>query len=127
VKPELKQLPIPTDHPLTELDCDYRRAYEARFDGGRYSVFVTHDNLAGPAAPPDHRWHISVAGEHDIPPWPAMAAIVHEARPGVPFALPLPPQSQWLNFNRRVLHVYEVRDELLTAQWAFEGRGDRPT
>lgn len=119
---DFKQLPIPAE--IMRLDSDPKpRLYEVRFQGHRYSVIVSRDHIE-PANP---RWHVSVAGERTIPPWEAFAAIVHEIRPGIVFCQPLPPPSQWLNVDSRVLHAWEVDDPPLAAQWRAEGLGHQPT
>jgi hypothetical protein len=39
----------------------------------------------------------------------------------------VPPRSWWINVHPHVLHLYEIKDMALTAQWRAEARGDRPT
>lgn len=105
-----------------ELTC-----YKAWCDTRLYSVIVSHDNIArdirGRAilSGPDLRWHVSVAGELNLPIWKDFVAIVQEVRPGVMFCVPMPPRQFWLNVNPNVLHVWEIRDPSLESQWREEG------
>ena len=41
--------------------------------------------------------------------------------------LGIPPRSFWLNVHPDVLHLWEIRDEALLAQWKAERQGQRPT
>lgn len=74
------------------------------------------------------RWHLSVAHEDRIPTWEELVDAAHALRPGVAFCMGLPPRSWWLNYDERVLHLWEIRDAHLIDQWrAFAGRGVTPT
>jgi hypothetical protein len=106
---------------LRWLDCliDHSR---------RYSVIQTRDNfLHGMNAPPDWRWHISVAGEKDVPRWKDLVAIVQDLRPGVFFCVGLPPRSMWMSHHPHTLHATEIKDDTLIEQWRMEGRAMRST
>lgn len=72
-------------------------------------------------------WHIALAHRDRIPVWEELAACAHDLRPGVPFALGVPPRSWWINVHPHVLHLWELRDWPLIEQWKAERRGDRPT
>lgn len=93
-----------------------------------YSVLSSrdpiHDRRSGP---PDYRWHISVAGETDVPEWAHMVAIAHRLRPGICFVVGVPPRSWWINVHPHCLHLWETRDANLEAQWRGEARGDTPS
>lgn len=101
---------------------DELHAYKAFCDTRLYSVIVSHDNITNERQIPDYRWHVSVAGESYLPKWADFVAIVQEVRPGVMFCVPMPPRQFWLNVNPNVLHVWEIRDEMLTRQWREEAR-----
>jgi hypothetical protein len=75
------------------------------------------------------RWHMSVAHEDRIPTWDELVDAAHALRPGVPFCVGLPPKSWWLNYDERVLHLWEIRDEPLVEGWRKVGlqREDTPT
>jgi hypothetical protein len=75
----------------------------------------------------DRRWHISVSHKSRVPTWEEMVRTAHDLRPGVVFVIGVPPRSMWMNVHPNVLHLWEVRDRNLIAQWRFEGRGDAPT
>ncbi len=62
-----------------------------------------------------------------MPPWKVLVAIGHELRPGVPFCVGVPPKSWWMNIHPHVLHLYEIKDTNLLAQWRAEGQGHTPT
>jgi hypothetical protein len=101
------------------------QVFDAHVGANGYSVIVSRDPLCGDRD--DMRWHVSVAGERDVPTWADLAAIAHGARPGVPFALGVPPRSWWLNVHEHCLHLWEVVDRPLLAQWRSERVGHTPT
>lgn len=94
--------------------------WDARCDSRRYSVIRSRDNIAAKGAP-DWRWHISVAGQSDVPKWRDLVALAHEIRPGIFFVVGVPPKSLWMNVHPHCLHLLEFKDENLMAQWRFEG------
>jgi hypothetical protein len=68
------------------------------------------------------RWHLSVSHRQRIPTWEELgnardALIPKEAWMMVPH----PPREYWMNFNRRVLHLWEFNDSTLIEQFKFEG------
>ena len=78
------------------------------------------------------RWHVSVrygdlGVDGRVPSWEELVDVAHELRPGIPFAIGIPPRSWWINVHPHVLHLWELRDPALIEQWRFEGRGDRPS
>jgi hypothetical protein len=98
----------------------------ANVDGRRYSVIVSRDPI--PAAwDVDPRWHVSVAGESDVPKWRHLVAIAHAIRPGVCFVVGVPPRSWWINVHPHCLHLWEVKDTFLTDQWRAEALGQVPS
>jgi hypothetical protein len=103
------------------------RCWELKIDGETYRAIVNRENIAAERDVPDERWHVSVSNETHLPPWAVFAEVIHELRPGVPFCLPIPPKSWWVNVHEFVLHAHEVKDENLVSQWRFESRGERPT
>lgn len=101
-------------------------------DSRRYSVLVTRDPLASrlyrwKRKDGDFRWHISVAGESDVPKWRYLVAIAHELRPGVCFVVGVPPRSWWMNVHPHCLHLWETTDANLMAQWKSEAQGHAPS
>lgn len=92
--------------------------YDARLDSRRYSVLVSRDNIGGEE--PDWRWHVSVAGQSDVPKWRDLVALTHKLRPGVVFVVGVPPRSWWINVHPHTLHLYETCDANLEAQWRAE-------
>ncbi len=121
------------NHPLIdEARPGEVETWRVEIDGLAYKALISRDDLTlGMRREPDPRWHISVSRFDEptgpVVPWDVLVAVVHELRPGVPFAIGLPPASQWINTVGGVLHAYEIHDDNLTEQWRFEGRGDRPT
>jgi hypothetical protein len=99
--------------------------YDARLDTRRYSVLRSRDNIG--VNIPDWRWHISVAGQDDVPRWRDLVAIAHELRPGVAFVVGVPPRSHWMSVHPHCLHLWETHDENLTAQWMAERQGSTPS
>lgn len=92
---------------------------------GPLLALVSRDLLLGESTP--RWWHISVQHHSRVPSWEELARAAHELRPGVPMAAGIPPRSWWINVHPRVLHLWEVRDEPLIAQWRAERRGDEPS
>jgi hypothetical protein len=80
-----------------------------------------------PAVDGDHRWHVSVSHTDRVPAWEELVDAAHQLRPGVCFALGLPPRSWWLNLHPHVLHLWELHDEHLIDEWRRNARGDTPT
>lgn len=102
--------------------------YTATFEGIEYHALVSRDQISRQhKALADFRWHISISGDDDVPPWDAMVAIAHKIRPGVPFVIGVPPESWWLNIHPHVLHLWEVKDEALLTQWKGESMGHAPS
>ena len=95
------------------------RAYE----NGKLQALVGRE----PVVDDDYRWHISISGPGRVPTWEELAATAHELRPGVPMAIGIPPRSWWMNVHPHVLHLWELRDEHLIAEWRRNARGDQPT
>ena len=123
---------------MREMGATHASVYAADFQGGEYRVLLTREDLRPPEnraavrgveVPPDHRWHVSVSrmAGYDVPPWEALAAIVHAVRPGVTFVIGVPPRSFWLNVHPGVLHAMETKDENLEERWKAETRALRET
>ena len=121
----LDRQPLLDNDPVAMLNLGKR--YIAEADGCRYSVIVSRDDLANGRQIPDRRWHVSVAGENDVPRWEDLAAIGHRVRPGVCFVIGVPPKSWWINLHPHCLHLYELADDALIDQWRSERRGDTPS
>jgi hypothetical protein len=93
------------------------------FRKGLLEALVSRDEIATG----DLRWHVSLKHRDRIPTWEELVQAGHELRPGVVFVIAVPPRSWWINVHPHVLHLYEIKDMALTAQWRAEARGDRPT
>lgn len=78
-------------------------------------------------APGDDRWHISISGPGRVPTWEEISQACHEVRPGVPFAMGVPPKSWWMNVHPDVLHAWELKDEGMLAQWRANAKGHDPS
>lgn len=70
----------------------------------------------------DGRWHLSVSHRSRIPTWGEMG----DARdalipPDVWMMVPHPPRRYWMNLNRYVLHLHEMRDPHLIERFKEEG------
>ena len=75
----------------------------------------------------DPRWHISIQHKDRVPNWDELVDAAHRLRPGVVFAIGIPPRSWWINVHPHVLHLHELHDTALIEQWRFEGQGHTPT
>lgn len=92
-----------------------------------YSVLLSRDPIHQPGNPPDVRWHLSVAGQYDVPPWSHLVAIGHRLRPGVPMVVGVPPRSWWMSVHPHCLHLWESKDHTLLEQWQAEANGAVPS
>lgn len=101
--------------------------FMAHVEERAYSVIAAREDISGGDQIPDERWHISIAGEEDVPSWGHLAAIAHRVRPGVPLVVGVPPKSWWLNVHPHTLHLFETKDPNLVAQWRHERQGHTPT
>lgn len=78
------------------------------------------------------RWHISVrygdpGRDGRVPTWDELVLAAHDLRPGVVFAVGIPPRSWWINVHEHVLHLTELRDPGFTESMRRQARGDVPT
>lgn len=90
---------------------------------GLLAALVSRDEIT----PGDERWHISVQHRDRVPAWNELAAAGHELRPGVVFAIGVPPRSWWINVHEHVLHLWELRDAAFVEQWKLERQGHTPS
>jgi hypothetical protein len=118
VQRKVRMKPPPQLAPMKEL-----QVWGVWVDDVEYRAIVSRDELV----PGDDRWHLSISGENDVPPWSVIATIGHDLRPGVPMALGVPPRSWWINVHPHTLHLWELNDENLIDQWRAERRGQTPT
>ncbi len=102
---------------------DVVAAQRAYVGAQEFHVLTSRDEIE----PGDARWHLSISGEHNVPPWNVMVAIAHAARPGVCFVIGVPPRSWWLNAHPHVLHLWELKDAALLGQWKAEAQGHEPS
>jgi hypothetical protein len=124
---------LPKSHPFMQIKPDdpmqLHGSFDVQHEGRSFSVFLTRDNVApGPRQVPDWRWHLSIAGrDMKVPEWNTIAAVAHQVRPGIPFALGVPPKSWWINVHSGALHLWELKDANLLDQWRHERLGQKPT
>lgn len=117
---------VETAKNLAAMGSTEIRSLRVHCDTRRYFVIVSRDPIERAASIPNLRWHISVAGEDDTPCWRDLVAIAHEVRPGVCFVVGVPPLSWWMSVHPHCLHLWEVDDSNLTAQWMAERMGVAP-
>ena len=71
------------------------------------------------------RWHLSISHPFRLPTWDEINAARDVCIPAdVWLCQPMPPKEFWINVHKHCLHLWEVRDRELIAQWAFDGCGD---
>lgn len=71
------------------------------------------------------RWHLSISHPWRLPTWDEINAARDELIPAdVWLCQPMPPKAYWLNIHQHCLHLWEIRDRELIAQWAFDGCGN---
>lgn len=119
---------------LTTLPVPFTRYWKDNMDGVPVPLAYICEPLHAligrePLAPPDgdFRWHLSLSTDIRVPRWEELVTAAHDLRPGVPFAIGVPPKSWWINVHPHTLHLWEVRDDNLVNQWKREARGDKPT
>jgi hypothetical protein len=110
---------------LDASGCTDAKVYDAEIDGRAYSVILSRDPLGEKRD--DVRWHLSVAGQEDVPQWSHLVELAHRLRPGVCFVVGVPPRSWWINLHPHVLHLWETKDADLEAQWRSERLAQKPT
>lgn len=99
------------------------RMYEAKLsDGTSYAMMLGREPIGGTSEPSDFRWHMSIAHDRRIPEWGHIVEITHRLRPGVMFAIGIPPKGHYLSIHDYCLHVWELHDDHLTAQWRHEAK-----
>lgn len=76
-----------------------------------------------PCGAGDLRWHIAIQHQDRAPTWNELVDAAHALRPGIVFVIGVPPRSWWMDAHPRLLHLWELRDASLTAQWTAERQG----
>lgn len=99
-----------------------------RHRDGRFAL-VGREFIGGDPQIGDLRWHISVRQELEerVLAWNELVATAHELRPGVPFCIGIPVPSDWMNVHPDVLHLWEVTDPLMLAEFKANAMGQVPT
>lgn len=70
---------------------------------------------------PDWRWHVTVGNDTRRATWEEARDAAHELRPGITFALLIPPIGWWTNVDSRAIHLWEVKDDNLEDWLRQEG------
>jgi len=71
------------------------------------------------------RWHLSISHPFRLPTWDEINAARDACIPAdVWLCQPMPPKDFWVNLHGRCLHLWQIRDRELIAQWAFDGCRD---
>jgi hypothetical protein len=70
---------------------------------------------------PNGYWHISVSHPERDPTWEEIKHVQNELKPGVFFAMPMPPKEWWMSIAKRCYHLFEVKDEVLIRMWKASG------
>lgn len=94
-------------------------------DGEAATVILALETISTTREVPDARWHLSVAGSTRVLTWAELVEVAHRFRPGIMFAIALPPRTMWLNLHEHCLHLWQMRDPTLERQFAAEGRAAR--
>lgn len=67
------------------------------------------------------RWHLSIAHPFRLPTWSEIKQARAELLPvDLHFCQPMPPAKYWINAHEYCLHLWEIKDPDLTAQWEAE-------
>ena len=118
----------------TSLSTDFLDYWRDHFDGsppqrfqaesqvapGTLTALVGRESVDGAG---DSRWHLALAADGDREPtFREFICATSELRPGIAFAVAIPPRSWWLNTQPRVFHAWEYHDAALTQQWQADQR-----
>jgi hypothetical protein len=90
-------------------------------------VIILAREPIGPRSLVDLRWHISMSHADRLPEWSELVEVAHVLRPGVVFCIGVPPKSWWMNVHEFTLHLWELKDDNLIAEYRANARGQRPT
>jgi hypothetical protein len=118
---EVRTLNVPAQ--LLEADPSTKGYVVEGENGEFFSVLLSFSEIE----PDVERWHMSIAGQSRVPRWNEVAAIAHRLRPGVTFALYVPPQSWWINIHEHCLHLWQIDDPPLERQMLAERSGQTPS
>jgi hypothetical protein len=124
----VSDLPLDPDTPLGHLppeSIQHLKAYRLMIDKVEHHAIIALENIGNLL--PDWRWHISLKAQGSVPSWRALTLTAHTLRPGVNFVSAVPSEAHWINIHPHVLHLYQINDPGLEAQWRAEGRGDKPS
>lgn len=70
----------------------------------------------------DLRWHLSISHPFRLPTWGEINAARDALIPAdVWLCQPMPPRDYWINVHTHCLHLWQIKDRELIAQWAFDG------
>lgn len=106
---------------------------------GECSVIVSRERVDRDDMVFTKRWHISIAHTRRYPTWDEIGQARDRLIPAdVWMCMAHPPREYWLNYHPNCLHLWEIRDRSLIAQWRHEGElaravgkgtptGSRPT
>lgn len=84
------------------------------------SIFVGREPVPGG----DLRWHLSIAHPWRLPTWDEIKRARADLLPAdVHFCQPMPPEKYWISVHNYCLHLWEIVDPSLTAQWELEVTG----
>lgn len=71
------------------------------------------------------RWHLSISHPFRLPTWDEINAARDAIIPAdVWLCQPMPPKEFWINLHSFCLHLWQIRDRDLIAQWAYDGCQD---
>ncbi len=98
----------------------FPKAFRPRaYTYGNCTIFVGREPM--PAPYEEVRWHLSIAHPWRLPCWDEIKHVRAELLPAdVHFCQPMPQAKYWINVHQYCLHLWEICDPALTAQWESE-------
>ncbi|HYG67160.1 MAG TPA: hypothetical protein VD838_05850 [Anaeromyxobacteraceae bacterium] len=70
----------------------------------------------------ERRWHLSISHPTRLPLWDEIRAVRDALLPAdVVLCIPHPPRAWWLSLHPFCLHLWQVNDPQLEAQWRMDG------
>ncbi len=98
----LREVPAPPDAEAAFLGVrgGLRNDYVRFYTLGECKILVTKEG---------GRWHLSISHPRRYPTWDEIAEARYRILPReIHAAIPLPPESEYLNLARNCFHVYEI-------------------
>jgi hypothetical protein len=104
------------------LPADWRQVANPSAPAGHKTFMHRDKPLVAIRSRDMGRWHLSVSHRDRVPTWGELGMARDALLPADGwFMVAHPPRRYWLNYNPRVLHLWEFQDDLLIGLFRHEG------